>query len=231
MENLDKRKNIASIVVLILAILIIGGYFVFGKNKTNNIAPSVAIVNGAPILKTAYDTALTNSLALYKTEGIDTEDATKLSQIKTQVLDNLINNELLLQGVSNAGIKTTSEEIEKQFQLILTQSGGKDKFQAELIKNNLTETQLRENISKQITIQTYLLQNIDTKSINVSEAEIEQLYADYSKIQKDSGQKDVPALKDLSEEIKQQIISNKQQVLVGNFISSLRAKAKIEKTI
>lgn len=228
MENLDKRKNLASIIVLVLAILIIGGYFVFGKDKTNTKAESVATVNGVQILKTVYDTSLTNNLALYKRDGIDITDETKLSQIKTQVLDNLINNQLLIQEVANADIKTSQEEIEKQFQLILTQSGGADKFQAELVKNNLTETQLRENISNQLSIQTYLLQNIDTKSITVSDAEIEQFYTDYSKMQKDSGQKDIPALKDLSEEIKQQIISNKQQILVGNLISSLRAKAKIE---
>jgi hypothetical protein len=232
MENLNK-KNV--VIVLVFVVLLIGSYFVFGKNKINiptntNIA-SVATVNGAIISKATYDTQLTNTIASYKTQGIDVTDATKLSQIKKQVLDDLISNELLVQGLTASGIKSNTEEVEKQFQTILTEAGGAEGLKAELVKNNLTEAQLRENISKQLSIQKYLAQNINVKSITVSEAEIAQFYADYSKAQKDSGQKTVPALKDLSDQIKQQIVSNKQQALVMDFISSLRAKAKIETTI
>lgn len=220
--------------VLVLVVLAIAGYFVFGTNKTgsptNNVA-SVATVNGVIISKATYDTQLANSIASYKTQGVDVADATKLSQIKTQVLDNLIGDELLNQEVVVAGIKITGEEVEKQFQVVLTQIGGADALKDALVKNNLTEAQLRENISKQLAIQVYLLQNIDTKSIIVNEAEIAQFYADYSKAQKDSGEKTVLALKDLSDQIKQQLISDKQQTLVANFIASLRAKATVEITL
>lgn len=233
MKNLDKNK-IVPIVVLVLVVLAIVGYFVFGKNKinnpVNNNTANVATVNGAIISKATYDTELTKSIASYKAQGIDVADATKLSQIEKQVLSDLIDNELLAQNISAAGIKTTPEEIETQFQAILTQAGGADALKAELVKNNITEAQLRENISKQLVIQTYLLQNIDVKSITVSDAEIAQFYADYSKAQKDSG-KTIPALKDLSAEIKQQIINNKQQTLIINFVATLRTKAKIETTL
>lgn len=234
MENSNKKNKIVSIVVLVLAVLLIGSYFVFGKNKTNTPVDnkaSVAMVNGAAISKTSYDTQLASAIDAYRTQGIDVTDATKLSQIKTEVLDNLIGNELLTQGIAASGIKATPEEIEKQFQDILTQTGGADAFKAELVKNNLTEAQLRENISKQLAIQTYLSQNIDEKSITVSDAEIAQFYADYSKSQKDSGQATVPALKDLSDQIKQQLISDKRQTLITTFVASLRAKAKVDITI
>jgi threonine dehydratase len=192
----------------------------------------VAKVNGEIITKAAYDTQLADSIDSYKTQGVDVTDATKLSQIKTQVLDNLIADKLISQGVAASGIKTTAEEVEKQYQVILTQVGGADALKAELVKNNLTEAQLRENISKQLAAQTYLLQNIDTKSITVSDAEIAQFYADYSKAQKAKDAKTVvPALKDLSDQIKQKLISDKQQTLVVNFVASLRAKAKVETTI
>jgi len=234
-RNLYVKNKIIPMVVLVLVILAIGGYFVFGKNKMqspiNNNVGSVATVNGVVISKTSYDAQLANSIASYKTQGVDVTDVTKLAQIKTEVLDNLIGDELLKQAVVAAGIKTAGEEVEKQFQDILTQAGGADALKAELVKNNLTEAQLRDNISKQLAIQTYLLQNIDIKSITVSDAEIAQFYADYSKAQTASGQKTIPALKDLSAQIKQQLISNKQQTLVANFITALRAKAKVEITL
>lgn len=232
MENLNKKNKIVSIVVLVLAVLLIGSYFVFGKNKTNTPVvdkASVATVNGVAISKTSYDTQLASAIDTYKTQGIDVTDATKLSQIKTEVLDNLVGNELLTEEIAASGIKVTPEEVEKQFQDILNQTGGADAFKAELQKNNITEAQLRDNISKQLAIQAYLSKNIDVSSITVSDAEIAQFYADYSKAQKDSGQV-VPALKDLSAQIKQQITSNKRQDLITTFVASLRAKAKVEIT-
>ena len=231
--KMDYKKKIIPIVVLVLVVLALVGYFVFGKNKINglinNNLASVATVNGVKIPKTAYDTQLATSLSTYKAQGIDVTDATKLSQIKTQVLDNLIGDELLNQAVAAAKITVTTAEVEKQFQAVLTQAGGADALKAALTENKITEAQLRENISKQLAIQKYLLQNIDVSSITVTDAEIAQFYASYSKAQQASGSKTpVPPLKDLNDQIKQQLISDKQQTLVSNFIASLRAKATVE---
>ncbi len=228
------NKNVI-ISVLVVIVLVAAGYLLLNR-KTDTVKPveqktdAVATVNGVVIPKTAFDAQLTTALAAVKAQGVDVTDATKLAQIKTQVLDDLIGNELINQGVTRAGIRATPAEVETQFQAILKQAGGAEALATELTKNNLTEAQFRENISKQLTVQTYLLQNIDVKSITVSDAEIAQFYADYSKAQKAAGQKTVPALKELSEQIKQQITANKQQTLIANFVASLRAAAKVEIT-
>ena len=97
-------------------------------------------------------------------------------------------------------------------------------MKTQLTVANITEAQLRENIARQIAIQAYLLKNIDSASITVTDKEISDFYTEYSKTQTAK----VPSLKDLTAQIKQQITTNKQQVLVNAFILSLRAKAKIE---
>ncbi len=243
-EEEIKPSNKGRIVIIALALIVLigGGYLLYGRNKTedkggvtnNNPVPAtvagVATVNGVVIPKSTYDIQLSNAIASYKAQGIDVTNADKLSQSKKQVLTSLVNNELLFQNVLAAGIKTTPEDVEKQFQLIVTQSGGADAFKAQLAKNNLTEAQLRENVSKQLAIQTYLSQNVYTKSIKISDAEIKKFYDDYSKQQKASGQKTVPTLKSLSAQIKQQLTSNKQQEMVASFVTSLQAKAKIQVT-
>ncbi|MHB0978092.1 MAG: SurA N-terminal domain-containing protein [Minisyncoccota bacterium] len=226
------NKNVI-ISVLVVIVLVAAGYLLLNR-KTDTVKPveqktdAVATVNGVAIPKAAFDAQLATALTNVKAQGVDVTDAAKLAQIKTQVLDDLIGNELINQGVAKAGIQVTPAEVETQYQAILKQAGSAEALAAELTKNNLTEAQFRENISKQLAVQAYLLQNIDVKSITVSDAEIAQFYADYSKAQKDAGQKTVPALKELSEQIKQQITTNKQQTLIVNFVASLRAAAKVE---
>lgn len=228
---MDKNK-IVSMVVVVVVVLAAVAYFMFGNkvnpiaNNTNN--TSVATVNGVAIPKATYDTQLASAISSYKAQGVDVADVTKLAQIKTQVLDNLINNELVAQGIKSAGITVTPAEIDAQVQTIIQQAGGATQYQAELKTANLTEAQLRDNISNQLAIQKYLAANVNTASITVSDAEISQFYTDYSKAQiAASSTIKVPALKDLSAQIKQQLTSNKQQVLINDFLASLRSKAQI----
>lgn len=242
---MDENNNVVSvnnkkggmmvwIVIIVLIIAAVLGYFVFGKNKlgilgsnTATSTASAATVNGVAIPQATYDTQLAAAIANYKTQGVDVASTTVLAQIKTQVIEGLISNELVEQGVKASGIVTLPADVDKQIEATKTQLGGVDKFQAELVKNNLTEAKLRENIAKQLATQAYLLKNIDVSSIKITDAQIAQFYADYSKAQKAAGEKTVPALKDLSAQIKQQLTSNEQQALVNSFIAGLRAKATV----
>lgn len=234
MENSGNNKAVW-IVPAVLVLLAVG-YFLFGMDKTSLIgklpgaSESVATVNGAAISKENYEKEVSTMLASYKAQGVDVGNAANLAQIKTQVLESMINDELLVQATAEAGIKADQAEIEKQYQALIEQSGGEEAFKAELVKNNLTEEKLRENISKRIAITAYLVKNVDMSAVTASEAEISQFYDEYAKAQKDAGQAQVPALKDISEQIKQQIISNKQNALVAQFLTDLRAKASIETT-
>jgi len=221
-----KGGNKIIIAVLVLLVVIVGGYFALKGGKLGSVA-SVATVNGKGISKDTFDTQLKNTLASYGIQNPASTTPDQLSQIKNQVLDNMIDNELLKQGAASAGITASSTQVETQYQTILTQNGGAEGLKAALVKANLTDAQLRQNIVDQLVIQAYLLKNIDVSSVTASDAEIAAFYAQYSAAQKAAGQKTVPALKDLSAQIKQQIISTKENTMVTNFITGLRASAKI----
>jgi hypothetical protein len=104
----------------------------------------------------------------------------------------------------------------------VTQAGGQDKFNEQLTAANLTDAQLRANIASQLAIQTFLLQNISTSSATVTEAEMKQFYDDNTK-----GQTDVPKYADVKAQIEQQLVQQKQQALVNDFIAKLKAQATI----
>ena len=223
------REKMFSIVGLVLVVGAVVSYSIFDLGKSSKAltakAPteSVATVNGVDIPQDQYDAQLANALSVLKNQGVDVTSPEKIQEVKVQVLNDFINNELVAQAVIKAGIKPTAEDVEKQFQIIQTQAGGVDGLKAELVKANITAAQLREKIAKQLAVQAYLLQNVSgINSVTVSDAEISAFYKEYS-----AGKTGVPALKDLKEQIKQQIITNKQQALVSTFVATLRASAKI----
>jgi len=222
---MNKEKLVSVIVVLLVLGAI--GYGVFGMNKpavtTTPAVANVATVNGVAITQTVYDAQLQTTLTTFKQQGLDTEKPENLKLIREQVLNDLIGNELVMQEINKLGLKATVEEVNAQFQAVLTQAGGADKLNAELVKANITEAQFKENIARQIVIQKYLTQNIDTSSIKVTAAEIEQFYKDNG-----GGAEGSPKLADVKAQIEQQLIANKQQVLVANFVAALRAKAAVE---
>jgi len=224
---MNKEKIISVIVLVVVAGAVAGlGFWGYkAKPAVTNVA-SVAKVNGVSITQSAYDAQLASVIATLKAQGTDTESADNQTQIRAQVLEDLINNELVAQQVIKAGISASEADIEAQFQILVTQAGDLEKLNAQLTASNLTETQLRANIRTQLEIQAYLLKNIDISSATASDAEAKAFYDTNVKTQADA-----PAYKDIVEQIKQQIIANKQQALVNTFIASLRESATVEKTI
>ncbi len=223
---MSKEKIIAGVVAVVIVAGGVG-YMVYGKsNKEVAVAQpveKVATVNGVEIAKSAYESQLASAITTLKARGVNTDDATQLTQIKNQVLTDLINNEVLNQAVKASGVTATADEVEKQVQALVAQVGGADKFAGELVKANLTEAQLRDNISKQLAAQKYLLTKVDVSKAVASEEEVTKFYNDNVK-----GQAGAPALKDVKEQIRQQIVNTKQQQLVLAYVETLKVGAKIE---
>lgn len=219
------KEKIISVGVVVLVLGAIATFAFLGAGKMNSGEPSVAKVNGVEITKAQYDEQLALVITSYKNQGIDTENAENKAQIEEQVLNDLINNELVNQGIVKAGITITDEQVQAQYDLLVTQAGGVEQFNQQLTLSNLTEAQLRENIKKQLGIQAYLAANIDVSTATATDEEAQIFYDTNVK-----GQENAPAFKDIVEQIKQQIIAQKQQTLINSFITNLRGSAEIETT-
>ncbi len=224
--------NREKIIGIVLVVLVIAGVSFYGISKKSTgvaggaKAETVAKVNGVDITRSAYETQLAATITTLKGQGINTDDATTSDQIKTQVLEDVINNELVNQEIVKTGISVTPAEVETQYQALITQVGGIDSLKTQMSAANMTEAQVRENIAKQLTVQAYLLKNIDVSSITATEEEVKKFYDDNSK-----GQENVPEYKDVKDQISQQIILNKQQALINALLANLRSKATIEKSL
>jgi len=224
---MNKDKIIAIVVALLVLAAIVYGVMGMEKGPAEvDSTATVATVNGVEITQAAFDEQLQVATNTFSAQGIDVTTAENAKALKDQVLNDLISNELVMQEITKANITASAEEIQAQYDVVVGQAGGAEGLKAELVKANITDEKFRENIARQITIQKYLTQNINTSAVAVTDAEIKTFYDANA-----AGQENVPTLAEVSEQIKQQLTANKQQELIAAFVQTLRAKADVQVTL
>ncbi len=116
-------------------------------------AQSVAVVNGQPITKDQlYDRMLEST--------------------GKQSLAQLIDEALINQAVTEAGVSVTAEEIEQEIAAIRSQLGGEANFKAALAANSISLEQLRSAQGLQLKLRKLL-----SKQITVTDEALRQFFA------------------------------------------------------
>ncbi|MFV1957723.1 MAG: peptidylprolyl isomerase [bacterium] len=132
-----------------------------------------AIVNGTVISMADLETAIQN-VALGMGQAQTPKDEL-MGSFASRVLGQLITGELLYQEAVREGFVASAEDIDKAFTDISSQYSKPEEFQAEIKKRGYDEETLRKNISRQFTIQQFIVETIASK-VNVTEAEAREFY-------------------------------------------------------
>lgn len=98
----------------------------------------------------------------------------EVEDFKLQLLGQMINDQILLEMASQAGLTATDGEVDVKFNEYKSQFT-EEQFQEELKRQKLTQEDLRAELRKQSTIEKLVNKEITSK-ITVSEAEIKDLY-------------------------------------------------------
>lgn len=218
------------IAVLILLVLILGGVAFLSNNEKGDADlgfnqsendNSVAVVNGETISRADFETAKT-SMAMQ--QGIDFEslDVEAQQEMESQVLESLISQVLLRQAADAEGETVPEEDVQAQMEVVKSQFESEEVFQQTLETEGFTEEELESQIRSELVTNAYLQQQIDFDSIEVTEAEVEETYAQVT-----AGQ-EAPELSELYEQIEQIVAQEKSQGLVSELIAELRAGAEVE---
>ena len=98
-----------------LAVLVLGAFLVTGLFGCGNKVPegTVATVNGEPISQEELDTNYSQMLQMYQFYGYDITDDTVKVNVRNEMLNSLIMQELLLQEAENRGLSASDEEVEE----------------------------------------------------------------------------------------------------------------------
>ena len=134
----------------------------------------VAVVNGTVINQPEFDNEMNRVLERLQRTGRFPNDLER-SQIKKQVLENLIARELLYQESQTKGIKVDQKEIEAQVTALKGRFPSEVEFKKALSTMNLTEAGLRFQFERDLAIRKLLDDQIGDK-VAVSEKESKAYY-------------------------------------------------------
>jgi peptidyl-prolyl cis-trans isomerase C len=132
---------------------------------------NAAIVNGTPISYKDFS----QEVDIYKQRMMEKGSAIPeqyLSNVRTQMVQEMINGELLLQASKKEGIKIKKEEIQKELDAIKAQP---ERYQTIIATMKLNDEQLKEKLGTNLAVKQLLEQKVFT-GINIEQKDTKAFY-------------------------------------------------------
>jgi len=191
----------------------------------------VAEVNGEKITKDdfvqSYESQFQQMMMQQQQSGAGAE--VDQEELKTQVAEQLVNNELLRQGAADAGIEATDKDIDTTLDEIAQQSGMKtgDEVVAALEQQGIDEKQVREDAASQFAIQTYIEKEADVEE--PSEKELREQYDVMVEQQSQAGGsgEEMPSFEEMKDQLAQQATMQQQNEAATELAGTLREKGEV----
>ena len=189
----------------------------------------VATVNGTEITKDDFVQTYQSQyqqMAMQQQAGGQASDE---EQLKTQVAEQLVNNELLRQGAEDAGIKATDKDIDTTLDEIAKQSGlgSGDEVVSALEQQGISAEQVRQDAASQFAITTYIEQEAD-----IAKPSDEELKAQYdAMVEQQSAAggsaEEVPSFEEMKDQLAQQATMQQQNEAATEIAGKLRESGDV----
>ncbi|MFH1405462.1 MAG: SurA N-terminal domain-containing protein [Patescibacteria group bacterium] len=225
--------------ILVVCIIVVGGYFLYTKNSAqpettldildvgvpemamtqHNDSDTIATVNGVQISFGELKGRLALQLRL---QGITGEQS--ITQEEAQVvLEGLIDEELIFQEAKNQGFAPTQEQIQTELDTIKTQYATPAEFESALESNNTTEQALLTTLERQLTFNRFVEEFKKVNDFSVTDEEVQIVYDQVA-----STQEDLPALEDVKPQVIAQIEQEKIMQAIKIYTQNLRAEVDVQ---
>ncbi len=135
---------------------------------------TVAVVNGVEISRADFDAEISRARQQFAGMG-QPISGERLSEIKKDVLKNLIGRELLYQTSQKHGIKVDEAAINNQLAMLKKRFPSEAEFNKVLSKNNLSEAAIRAQLERNMAIKEFIDKQFVQK-VTISDKESKAYY-------------------------------------------------------
>lgn len=216
--------------------------------EMSDLGEPVAYVNGEPIYDAQYQKVMERMIWSYEQRGMDFsgEEGDELrEQVAESVLDHLIQEAVLLQEAKKRNLNISNEEVEEKLESLKRQFDTEEAFLQILERTMFTVAELKDALRTEMTIEALL--GTAVAGIEVEEVEIRGMYAFYEaqhqaqiQMTKESGEfmteeelaaMALPPYEDIRDQLRTQLLQEKQQTVMTQFVDELMKSSVIEKLI
>lgn len=159
--------------VTTLALLLLASPTLLAEQKEPS-KDTVAVVNGVEISRADFDAEISRARQQFAGLGQPISSA-RLSEIKKDVLENLIGRELLYQTSQKHGIKVDEAAINNQLAMLKKRFPSEAEFNKVLSKNNLSEAAIRAQLERNMAIKEFIDKQFVQK-VTISDKESKAYY-------------------------------------------------------
>ncbi|WP_446852225.1 SurA N-terminal domain-containing protein [Halobacillus faecis] len=188
----------------------------------------VASVNGTEIKKEEFETNYKGQFQQAAMQSQMTGQELDQDQLKKQVAESLVGQELLVQEANNREFTASEKEVNQMLEDYAKQQqvGSADEFLAALKEQGMSEKEVRSQVQTQVKIDKLIAE--EAGDVKPSEKEIKEAY-DKMKEQQESmeTEQEVPSFEEAKPTIEQQLTRQKEGQATQKLVDNLREEADV----
>lgn len=171
------RKKMKFIIILLVAFFGISIFYGLGQYKSSQRQTYyIAEVNKSGITSNQLQSAFLKAISGYDDATLSSLDQSAIVSFKKNILDQLINTELLYQQTQKEKVKISNNEINLEIDKIKDNFSSTEEFNEALKANNITLVRLKEDIKRQLMINSILEKT--RNQVSISDKELLEYYND-----------------------------------------------------
>lgn len=170
------RKKMKFIIILLVGFFGISIFYGLGQYKSSSQRQTyyMAEVNKSGITSNQLQSAFLKAISGYDDATLSSLDQSAIVSFKKNILDQLINTELLYQQAQKEKIKISNDEINLEIDKIKDNFSSPEEFNEALKANNITLVRLKEDIKRQLMINSVLEET--RNQVSISDEELLEYY-------------------------------------------------------
>lgn len=206
---------------------------------------AVAMVNGEPIYEGPFQRMTDRMLIVYEQQGLSfegEEGEVMLQQIQDQTLQQMIQQIVLVQEANSLELEVPDEAVNAELDQIRSQFETDDDYQEALQQNLFTESELRDTLRMEMTIEVLLAHEMPEITVSEEEliagynayeiqyqAQLESIEASGEEIsEEEMAMMALPPFEEIKEDLRAQMIQEKEQEFQMAMIDNLMDNSDIE---
>ncbi|WLR51123.1 SurA N-terminal domain-containing protein [Bacillus tianshenii] len=191
----------------------------------------VAVVNGEDIPRKEFEDVYTGQFQQAALQSQMSGQEVNQEQLRKQVVDGMVNQELLTQEANSGNYTASEEEVNQFLDKVVKQNGleSKEKLMKMLEKQGMD----KEEVMSQVKTQVKVDQLIESKhgEVKVTEQELKKAYEQTKKMQSQMGggeKAKMPSFEEMKPKLKEQVEGQKKAEATQSIVKKLREDAEVK---